>query len=64
MLGENTTADTHRLQLLDEQLVGIRDFNGAEIGGIPAPTTHPNTIRGIRHRKNAAIAATEATEGI
>jgi len=64
MLGENTTADTHRLQLLNEELVGIGDFNRAEIGSIAAPTTHPNTIRGIRHGKNATIAATETAESV
>jgi len=64
ILRQDTTANAHRLQLLNEQLVGIRDLNRAEVRRIAAPPAHPNAIGRIRYRQNATITTTETAECI
>lgn len=63
-LCNHAAANTHGLQLLEEQFARIRDLNGTELGGILASTAHPDTIHGICNRKEAALPTHKAAKAV
>jgi hypothetical protein len=56
-LCKNATADTHRLQFLKQELIGIRNLNLAEIRCIATSATDPDAILWTRDGNQAAITA-------
>lgn len=63
-LCEHTTRDRHRLQLLQQQLVGIRDLYRTEARGVPTAPARPDTLLRIHNRYQTAVLAGPATEEV
>ena len=48
-LCDNAAADAHGLHFLEQELVGIRNLNGAEVRRVRASTADPDTLCRISH---------------
>ena len=62
LLRQDAATNTHRLELLKQELVRIGDLNRAEIRRVTTTLTEPDTLLRVRNSEQAAIAARPASE--
>ena len=63
-LSNDAAADIHCFKLLEQQFVGVRNFNRGEVRGISTSFTTPDTLFLVCNGKEPAIAARETAEQV